>query len=30
VARAIDFTAPGICAHESAMQGGVWLDVPLF
>lgn len=23
VARAIDFTAPGICAHASAMQGGV-------
>ncbi len=30
VARAIDFTAPGICAHESAMQGGAWIDVPLF
>jgi len=30
IARAIDFTAPGICAHESAMQGGVWVDVPLF
>jgi hypothetical protein len=30
VARAVDFTAPGICAHESAMRGGVWLDVPLF
>lgn len=28
--RAIDFTAPGICAHESAMRGGVWIDVPLF
>lgn len=30
VARAIDFTAPGICAHASAMQGGVWIDVPRF
>jgi predicted dehydrogenase len=25
-----DFTAPGICAHESAMRGGAWIDVPLF
>ena len=30
VARAIDFTAPGICAHESALRGGVWIDVPHF
>jgi predicted dehydrogenase len=30
VARAMDFTVPGICAHEAAMQGGVWVDVPLF
>lgn len=30
VLRAIDFTAPGICAHESAMKGGVWVDVPQF
>ncbi len=30
VTRAIDFTAPGICAHESAMRGGVWIDVPRF
>ena len=30
VARALDFTIPGIIAHESAMQGGKWLDVPLF
>lgn len=30
IARAIDFTAPGICAHEAAMRGGVWVDVPLF
>ena len=30
VTRAVDFTIPGILAHESAMQGGAWLDVPLF
>ncbi len=30
VVRALDFTVPGIIAHESAMQGGKWLDVPLF
>ena len=30
VVRALDFTIPGIIAHESAMQGGKWLDVPLF
>lgn len=30
VARAMDFTIPGIVAHDAAMQGGVWLDVPLF
>jgi hypothetical protein len=29
VVRAVDFTIPGICAHESAMRGGVWMDVPL-
>ena len=23
-------TAPGLVAHESALQGGVWLDVPSF
>lgn len=28
--RAAEFTAPGICAHESAMQGGAWIDVPQF
>jgi len=28
--RAAEFTAPGICAHESAMQGGAWVDVPHF
>lgn len=26
--RGMDFTVPGIMAHESAMQGGKWLDVP--
>lgn len=30
ITRALDFTAPGICAHESAMRGGVWIDVPRF
>ncbi len=28
--RAVEFSAPGIVAHEAAMQGGVWLDVPQF
>jgi predicted dehydrogenase len=26
--RAMDLTVPGLIAHESAMQGGVWLEVP--
>ena len=30
VVRAMDFTVPGIVAHESAMKGGEWMDVPLF
>lgn len=30
VVRAMDFTLPGICAHESAMNGEGWVDVPLF
>jgi predicted dehydrogenase len=30
VIRAMDFTVPGILAHEAAMSGGEWLDVPLF
>ena len=30
VIRAMDFTVPGILAHESAMKGGQWMDVPLF
>jgi predicted dehydrogenase len=29
VVRSVDFTIPGICAHEAAMRGGVWIDVPL-
>jgi predicted dehydrogenase len=29
VVRAVDFTIPGLIAHESAMKGGVWMDVPL-
>ena len=27
--RAMDLTVPGLIAHESAMSGGNWLDVPL-
>jgi len=30
VIRSMDFTVPGIIAHESAMKGGVWMDVPQF
>jgi len=30
VMRSIDMTAPGICAHQAAMAGGTWVDVPLF
>jgi len=28
IARAMDFTVPGIVAHQAAMEGNVWLDVP--
>jgi predicted dehydrogenase len=28
VVKAAQWTAPGICAHESAMNGGQWVDVP--
>jgi len=28
--RAMELTVPGLIAHESAMRGGCWLDVPLF
>ncbi len=30
VIRAMDFTVPGIVAHESAMSDGNWREVPLF
>lgn len=30
VMRAMDFTVPGIIAHEAAMRGGEWMEVPLF
>ena len=28
--RAMDYTVPGIIAHQAAQRGGVWLDVPYF
>lgn len=28
--RAMDLTVPGLVAHESALQGGRWMDVPSF
>ena len=28
--RGMDMTLPGLVAHESAMRGGEWLDVPSF
>jgi predicted dehydrogenase len=28
--RAMDLTVPGIIAHDSAMRGGVWMEVPSF
>jgi predicted dehydrogenase len=28
--RAAEFTAPGICAHESALKAGEWVEVPPF
>jgi predicted dehydrogenase len=30
VYRSVDMTIPGILAHESAMAGGKWIDVPDF
>ncbi len=30
VVCAANTAAPGICAHEAAMKGGVWLDAPLY
>ena len=28
IVRGMDMTVPGLIAHEAAMKGGVWLDVP--
>lgn len=28
VVRAMDMTVPGLIAHEAAMKGGIWMDVP--
>ena len=28
IVRAMDMTVPGLVAHDAAMKGGVWLDVP--
>jgi predicted dehydrogenase len=28
--RAMDMTVPGLLAHQSAMRGGCWLDVPSY
>jgi hypothetical protein len=28
--RAMDLTVLGLIAHELAMNGGVWMDVPSF
>jgi len=28
IVRAMDMTVPGLIAHEAAMKGGVWMDVP--
>lgn len=30
VVRGVDMTIPGLIAHEAAMKGNVWLDVPHF
>lgn len=30
VVRAVDMTLPGLIAHEAAVKGNVWLDVPYF
>jgi len=30
IVKALDMTLPGLIAHEAAMKGNVWLDVPLF
>jgi len=28
IVRAMDMTVPGLIAHEAAMKGSVWMDVP--
>lgn len=28
IVRAMDMTVPGLVAHDAAMKGGVWMDVP--
>jgi predicted dehydrogenase len=30
VIKAVDMTIPGLIAHEAAMKGNIWLDVPHF
>lgn len=30
ITRSLDFTIPGIIAHQSAMKNGEWMDVPTF
>lgn len=30
IVKALDMTLPGLVAHECAMEGGVWKDIPLF
>ena len=30
IVKAIEMTVPGLVAHESAVKGGAWLDVPQF
>ena len=30
VVRAMDMSVPGLIAHEAAMEGGVWKEIPLF
>ena len=30
IVKALDMTLPGLIAHECAMEGGVWKDIPLF
>ena len=30
IVKSIEMTVPGLVAHESALKGGVWLDVPQY